>query len=47
MTMDRHKMKIDYLEQHTYDNMKITIEEQLHLYEKHPWISAAQAGCVL
>lgn len=36
MAMDRHKMKIDYLEQHTYDNMKITIEEQLHLYEKHP-----------
>lgn len=36
MTMDRHKTIIDYSERHTYDNTKITIEEQLHLYEKHP-----------
>lgn len=36
MTIDRHKTIIDYSERHTYDNTKITIEEQLHLYEKHP-----------
>lgn len=29
-------MSIDYSERHTYNKKKITIEEQLHLYARHP-----------
>ncbi len=34
--MEEPKMRIFYTEQNVYEKRKATIEEQLHLYEKHP-----------
>ena len=43
--MDEPKMKIFYTEQNIYEKGKVTIEDQLHLYEKHP--SGSERNAVL